>query len=309
MTLDHWDGIARFAALDRARGGPGSHIRTFVRMNDGLSTVSQMIWASAMYVSVYNVGAAQQILDAFPTLDSVMGLAPSDLIPAFPKPLVLRTERRRPVGTPQRLATCLISAQRWAVQFAMAIHTHEVSYDEAWRSAGSVKYFGRYAQFKLMEALRLFGVFYEGPSKLYAKGAGGPRAGLALLFPEHAQEMLLGGDSPRVIDLAEALFAEGLARTNAHRGRVGAKYTPYEFQVSLCDYHACAEGRSYPGMPLDAEMEFLRNFSDSIRVRAYAARRDLFPTKCLGELNRWSGVRKELTTVYRDTGRFPGEAS
>jgi hypothetical protein len=74
-------------------------------------------------------------------------------------------------------------------------------------------------------------------------------------------------------------------------------------ETSLCDFNSMVNGRYYVGHDIDQQQEFLETCQPT-PSQYIEARKNVFPHKVLGELNGWSGVNKQLKSVYKDTGRI-----
>jgi hypothetical protein len=66
-----------------------------------------------------------------------------------------------------------------------------------------------------------------------------------------------------------------------------------EFETALCDFNSLSKGNYYVGHDIDQMAERLPEGSIF-----WAARRASLPNQCLGEIQGWSGVRKELKSLY-----------
>lgn len=283
MELNHHEGFADFCRLDKLSGGPDSHMTTIVHMAKGTLDPA---WLAGLYAAVYNVPMAWKLYDRFPTRGHAEFVHP--WLEDNWKSIVMRRERKRPVGSPTKLSECIQSYARW-----IDTPRTEGSYEELWESVDRVKYFGRYAKMKILECLYRMGETAYPQPDARAKGGWSPREGLALLYPQQETLLKYGGDRPDVLRVVEALAVD------ANRN---LKLTPYEFQVLICDYKQVAvTERQYPGRSVDSELSYHTKvgFED---LTMFAARENLFPQWALGEKRGWPGVREELGTFFVKTG-------
>lgn len=76
-------------------------------------------------------------------------------------------------------------------------------------------------------------------------------------------------------------------------------------ETSLCAYRKFYKGSRYNGFYLDRQLEEILTTMKNPKYKnldeeLLALRKELFNHKYLGELNNWSGIRKEAKTLYRD---------
>ena len=71
-----------------------------------------------------------------------------------------------------------------------------------------------------------------------------------------------------------------------------------ELETALCDFNSLTHGHYYVGHDIDAQQEHLKGLPQVY----WEARAKLIPKNFLGELNGWTGVRKELRRKYIDDG-------
>jgi len=292
--MTYWQPFADFCRLDRLAGGPDSHMATIVHLAKDLPP-EERAWWGCVYVAVYNVPQALAILKEFPTRDALHGL-PEWVAEHWPH-IVLRRERRRPVGSPKKLTACLQSAAAWIDVERMAA-TH--SYDETWAHSDKIKYFGRYAKIKVNEVHRRLGLVPHLISDLRAKDGWSPREGLALLWPEH--EAVLNST-----DKASIPHVERLATLT--QKMLAADYDVvldnYELQVFACDVKQSIVGqRQYPGRSCDSEITHHAKVAAHFPVHdaMFSVRETLFPLWALGEKQGWTGVREELGECFAKHG-------
>jgi len=300
-----WDWFASFCYWEQAVGGPDPHMAVVGHLVQD-SSQTDRLWAAGCYIGVYNVPTALELMRRLnPYIIAGSLVTTEDWVWENWKGLAFRRERRAVRSVP-KLARFLHEYARW-----MLGCTHEhwwdatwgsatERYEYAWNSCQRVAGLGRYVALKLLEFLRRY---LQAPIELpdlRPKGGWSPRAGLALLYPEDA-EKLNGDDRPAHLTLANAR-AEAAWKELAERDII---VTRYNLQVLLCDFKQCYIGqRQFPGRSQDSELEYEAKIAPywgsdgSMRQ----ARRELFPSRALGELNGWTHVRKELGHVLRDFG-------
>ncbi len=297
--IDHWASFAEFARFDRLAGGPDSHMATWVEMTADLPA-EHRAWAAGLYASVYNVPMAELLLREFPTPIATAEQA-LQWLDANWKGVILRRERRRPVGSPKKLAACLAGYAAWA-------HTtlprfSAMSYDQLWESLSAVPYIGRYSGMKLLECLRKMGLVSAIIPDLRAAGGWSPREGLALLLPDDAALLVSGGDGAAVASYIHRK-AEQVRREVAARYEV--VLDEFEFEVFICDYkQAAVTRRQYPGRSLDSELGHrakLTAYWGDLPTAMFTARRKLFPWWALGEQAGWGAAREDLGPTLVDYG-------
>jgi hypothetical protein len=115
----------------------------------------------------------------------------------------------------------------------------------------------------------------------------GPTAGIALLTGRPLERV--HGDVP----LHQAVFAETV--------ELGVPWTGMEEMESvLCNYLSLRKGRYYCGRDIDRQIPMMQGLGPEW----WEARRKFFPAECLGELNGWSGIRKELMGTFDPEKRW-----
>lgn len=78
-----------------------------------------------------------------------------------------------------------------------------------------------------------------------------------------------------------------------------------EVETSLCAYRKFYKGSRYNGYYLDRMLEEIHIMESSYPEVAHEVlniRESCFDHKYLGEINGWTGIRKKMKRVYRDTG-------
>lgn len=293
-----------FCRYEKAAGGPDSHMATVGAMCAGLPA-EQVAWRAGVYIAVYNVPTAEYIWDMRDRTEVLA--APGEALEGWLAarwPHIGFRRERKAVRSPAKLARCLRSYAEWVEDLPdrpwMQPGDPVANYELAWQDAASIYGFGRYVNLKLLEFYtRYLAAPIELPD-LRAEGGWSPREALALLYPNHAAD-LMGPDTPHNVALANRL-AE-VVRHNLWGS--GLEVSRYEVQVLLCDYkQAYAGQRQYPGRSLDSELEYMEKLPSQQQAdsQMWSARDRAFPRVALGERQGWRGVRKELGKVLRRHG-------
>lgn len=307
-----------FCVLDKRTGGPDSHMKTVAEQCRADHASGRRIgpWYAGLYVAVYNVPQAEALHTAFPTPGSVAG-KPERLerwLADHWPTVQLRRERRRPVGSPRKLAACIESYARWIMEHGGTLHRYE-SYEDAWNAADAIQFVGRYSKMKLLEVLRQMGMFDHILPDLRAQDGWSPRQGLALILPHDAYHLL---DQNNYWQDAEKIAAE--AYEGLHILYPQLHIDTYEWQVLLCDFKQVVKTqRQYPGRSTDSEFTYWNKiintpmepflYPEQNRTTMWEARRHLFPRWALAEhTHQWNGVREELGKFYNTHGEMWSDA-
>lgn len=251
----------------------------------GLS-VDAGLWLLALYVACYHL----------PVAVAAFLRSPEPRLPEAPLPC--GTERRGHRNPPALRAhledylarTVSGQAAYWATGLgAGGRQNFTLLYDRALAFHGN----GRWAAFKWVDLLLhtgVLGVPITFPS-MFLEESSGPRAGLALVFPQAA---IFGRLGPWATVL------------RSHFHQAGVPVTWDELETILCDFHSLAHGRYYVGHDIDEMLERIHRTDLPAEAldALLAARRAAFPAAYLGELGGWEGVDKERNRAYRDTGRI-----
>jgi hypothetical protein len=280
-----------FAERELESGGPDPQVRLVAT---AIQDEVHRAWMAGCFVAPYTCGAAAAIwhdLAPYETRDY------SPLVAQWLREhwegIPIRRERRA-VWKPEKLAECLESYTVWAEGELLQIlnEPYDVLYTSVLKH---VKFFGRYAAMKVLEVLHLAGVTAAGQCDIRPRGARFPRSTLAWIWPE-------AGHDPR--SSAAEQIEQAIQLSLRARALLPDGTTWFQTETLLCNFRQALAGK-YPGRSHDRELaHFLRAEAHWGRERLldafpfYELRRELFPWPCLGELNGWSGARKELETVY-----------
>lgn len=271
-------------------GGPDPHMKICGWLIKDAEAQAKFRMAGC-YVGVYNVPTAELLwnwdsLNFQRLQDNWRGIA-------------TRRERRT-VRTPSKLYRFFKEYDEWMTTALPVLFEQKAGYEAWWDSILGVTYMGRYVAFKILEFFRRYcGIDWLEMPDIRPRGGWSPRATLALFYPADA-EALNGKDSKENIKTVNAVADI----THKRLADEGQSMDLYNMEVLLCDYRQSWEGqRQYPGRSHDSELDYyekLRSYwGESYQTRMLEARQVLFPDQCLGELQGWNGVRKELGTVLR----------
>lgn len=150
---------------------------------------------------------------------------------------------------------------------------------------------GRWAAYKLAEMLQKVADVPTFATDAGHKHSSGPRKGLNDLFEDMPQT---SDNSPAAIAILDA-YTRGLA------GYLGETDIA-RVETSLCDFHSLVKGGYYLGHDIDSMQEQLLSPRVDPGEEVWWGRDLVFPAELLGEQNSWTGVRRELKRVYKDTG-------
>jgi hypothetical protein len=179
----------------------------------------------------------------------------------------------------------------------------QLVYETAWRDVQSIWGMGRYTTIKFLEYGRRHLGFNTALPDIRPYGGWSPRLALSVLYPEH-EKIINGGNTEAEVDTVNRLAEEAKNRL-LYEYKVDCSY--FELQVCLCEYkQSYFARRQFPGRTHDAEMQYESRAAKywGRCFPMYAARHQIFPHQCLGEVRGWEqkGVRKELGTTIRDHG-------
>lgn len=250
-------------------------------------TANEALWLTNLYVAYYHLPSALIAYRMQPN--------PALALPEEALTLPCGTERRGH-RSPKALKLHLDSYRRatyprqtgyWCEGFTL---DRTRNFHIVYRKASQLRGNGRWAAFKLADLyLHALEMPLDFPS-MFLEESSGPRAGLALLYPEAAAGRL----TPWAILLRNEFAASGVP------------VSWDRLETILCDFHSLAAGRYYVGHDID-EMQ-ARLFAADLTVTELEllleARRASFPAAYLGELGGWRGVDKERNRAYRDTGQI-----
>jgi hypothetical protein len=218
--------------------------------------------------------------------------------------IVTRVERRT-VRRPEWMAEFLRGYSVFARDLPVVCwETTEpgLLYEQIWNRALYVPRLGRYVAIKLLEYLRLLGVNATA-TNLRAEGGWSPRATLALLYPDDAEQLTCAKTAEELV-LVHQRAAETEARL---AGGYGLNVPLFQMEVLLCEYRQSIEGRrQYPGRSLDSELGYAHKraalTAHTPTSKLPEVRAQLFPAQHLGELQGWAGPRPQCARALADHG-------
>lgn len=297
----HWQFFREFAAAEKALGGPDPQLPTVAKMSEGVKP-TDLVWRAGCYIGFYNVPAAEVVWQnwtAQNVRDNPFGFR--DWLTEHWTGLPLRRERKA-VRSPDKMMRHLVSYAEWSKDiFHRPWMGPGGRYEEAWLDATQNIYgVGRYIALKLLE---FYTRYLDAPivlPDLRPRGGWSPKEALVLFHPDHI-DRLLGSENRENLETANMLADFTRRRLTAD----GVAVSRFDVQVLLCEYkQSYVTRRQYPGRSLDSENAHTNkveaHFGQTSGI--WAARAALFPHVALGEIQGWSGVRKELGTVLRDYG-------
>lgn len=158
---------------------------------------------------------------------------------------------------------------------------------------------GRWASYKTGEILVTVLGFPSAPTDAGHAHSSGPRQGLGLFFAD-ARGRGNSIEDIRTLDRYTRHLAKALAEA-------GAPMPVEQVETVLCDFHSMSRGRYYVGRDTDELLEQITG-APWLWARARDAlmegRQRAFQRRWLGEEMGWSGIRKPLLRLYRQTGRI-----
>lgn len=297
---DHLLRLAEFCKGVELSGGTTPHVAMTVASMEQLKDPLDKLWFAGCYALTYNWPMAERVFQEWrpDTFDQDRFLSWTEEHWAG---IFLRKERKAVFRKPF-FAECAASY----LEFARGVAPHvglldlEMNYLEAFKFfTGSVKYMGRYIAIRWLEVMRRTFCSEWRMTDVRSDGGEHPRKALALLYPEDAAA-LLGGNSKREVHVADLAADRCLLDLNLEHGVV---LDYYELQSLLCEYKQEVLGRKqYPGKSIDTEMDYHRKIAEYWNSPSdfYRVREECFPAWSRGELNGWTGVRKELGTTVTD---------
>jgi hypothetical protein len=150
---------------------------------------------------------------------------------------------------------------------------------------------GRWAAYKTAEMLqKICDVPVEAPDAGH-RYSSGPRKGLMILEPRCPVGQT--EDDIATLDMMTAMWADLLQEPDIA-----------QVETSLCDFNSLVHGRYYLGHDIDSMQHAFLAMGDRLPKEAWEAREATFDSKFLGELNGWTGVRKDANRHYKLTGEL-----
>lgn len=299
----HRDGFVEFCRMKIAVNGPDVHMKMAGVKAEELNLHERMWWLG-VYTNLCSTPPAAAIWARWP-LERVLdeGNTLEGWLRENWAGIPVR-KNRRPVRSPAKLAWGIRSYARWIYDELQSPVLNWSGYESVWAGVDrGVKFFGRYATIKLLEAFRRYSRFpgLQAPD-IRAAGGWSPRKCLAFLYPTYGKLLVQGGSGRAALEEIHWLAAGERKRVSDALDR---DVSFYELEALLCNYRQTFSGTLYVGRTIDSELDHYRrvagHFGDDPflgKFDFFGTRRLVFPKECLGELNGWEGVRKPLFYTY-----------
>jgi hypothetical protein len=168
----------------------------------------------------------------------------------------------------------------------------------------SVRHNGRWAAYKTGEILATVHKYPLKPTDAGHDFSSGPRKGLVDCYPESAA---ITGFKPDAVNALDKLTHDLQEFLNLN---VGSHVPIEQVETVLCDWHSLLKGGYYVGHDIDVMLEQANKaVSTGVLIdidydELMFAREQEFAHCWLGEYNNWNGIRKDLKTLYRDSGEL-----
>jgi hypothetical protein len=314
--------FTQFGAAKDVIGEPTPHMRVVDYMCRDVSD-AEASWRAGCYLTAYSVLTGEGIWNSWSW----------ERIRAEPKAFLpwleanwagVHTRKpRRCVRTPRQFNESLLSWADWAAtelprlteksatyyDKAYAARAgdeaeqhlvRQAEYDEWWKSANDIRYYGRYIAIRVLELMRRRGKTKAELYDIRAVGAHSPIRCLMLLRPDRVDELMTG--NPRVVDSIAREVKEELRLA-------GIDMSFFIFATLLCEYRSGYEGGGdYAGNQHDEELEYsLSRYADywaatGLKSQLYEARAAIDPHSCLGEIEGWNKRRLDVAGWMRQRG-------
>lgn len=293
--------FVEFCQAELASGGPDPQVTLVGRAvaeRDDLAPAEKAVYCG-LFVVPYTIGSGAVLwhLRASGATDWASYLIEHK--DGFP----MRRERRAVWGDDRR--KLMESVVSW-IDFCYQVLPDAANgtYDDLYASIGKhVKYFGRYATMKVIETMFQAGLRVPPQSSIVANGAKYPRKMLAMLFPEHAEQMNSKSNDASTVELANTLAASSSSW-------IGQVVSWFQLETLLCNARQAHDGK-YAGRSHDRELAHWRRANGYFREHEldlrsvfpfYRLRRETMPNEYLGELGnpQWWEARKDLEVAQKE---------
>ena len=210
-------------------------------------------------------------------------------------------ERRMGAGSPRRMSLCIRSVDEWVegadrrLSSLASTLSGRALWNAVWADADRIKYVGRYMLIRLCKAI-CQGYLGKGSAEtVWPKQGWGVRSALGAVFPPYAAA--LKPENEQAFTLTERLSAE-YVNDLALEGVTIDLSTMAEL---LCGFRQGLGGRNYVGKQLDDRLPGILNAQAyGVDVAPlFKARRELFHSQALGELQGWDGERWKLRSLMQ----------
>lgn len=165
-------------------------------------------------------------------------------------------------------------------------------------------YFGRFASFLFLETISWLNDYEPLNSNIVWKNGDTATSGLMDLFGKEKSADIFDKSGRLTIpaETLDAMFESVRWEIEKNGGKSNTTYV----ETSLCAYRKLYKGTRYNGYYLDRMLEEIikmrEDFPDISR-ELFQIRSDCFSSDQLGEMNGWSGIRKEEKKRYLKTGK------
>jgi hypothetical protein len=246
------------------------------------------LWRTLLYVTWYHIGSAAHVWRKYPTpraltVEDVRGLATG-------------TERRGFRGNALaavHVNAVLAHAPGGLTQYFDQLTSAggEAGWARARQELQTIAWLGPWASYKWADLLKNVHGYPITANDIGVGGnseTAGPVPGMVRLTGLTWQECARG------IETQRRLLAESQA--------AGVPFTGLDqLETALCDFNSLCKGGYYVGHDIDQQMTQLASVPEP---GLWEARGRAFPERYLGERGGWSGVRKELKSLYAKTGKL-----
>jgi hypothetical protein len=291
------DDFVEFGRLQLESGDIDPAYPVLQRLQRGLEPEAAL-WHTLVYVAYYNLDSGLTAVEREPTWRPLRSLPLPALLAALPtgverRNLRDRTKMVRHFGSIAAMAEHYGSLAGWLTGSGKP--NSDLFGVDGWRRVRlqlELAYGnGRWASYKTAELLMKVNRWPLIAPDMGNEFSTGPRHGLELFFgpAKGNNEALIRRLDEEGLTLQRELVMRGVV--------VGIE----QVETLLCDFHAMADGRYYPGHDLDQMQAQLRPGSP-----VWAARAEVFDARWLGEVGGWNGVDRERCKVYARTGRVLG---
>ena len=190
----------------------------------------------------------------------------------------------------------------------------EESYVRIQRELRTINEVGRFASDLFLEML----VYLKGylnidisePAEIDWKNCANLASGIFNIFYE--DERANRYDRDRRLSKAEEAYLS--AKLKEIQTAIHSRYPAQNCEISMfigkiCSFRNLFKAARYGGYHHDRELEWLRHYEAAFPNKkelweeAYALRQEIFPSRFLGELNGWDGIRKERKKLWIATGK------
>jgi hypothetical protein len=246
------------------------------------------IWHTFLYLTWYNLGSAEKAFQLFPVAQIINSL---EVWPTGTERRGFRGERGTLIA--QQMINRVVSAN-WIKGFLDVFNKPFSTPEQRWTymywMIQKIPYCGTWAAYKWCDLCKnVLGAIMSAPD--IGMGGKGKNAG-----PVPGMVQLTGENW--------VICAENIQLQRQFYNRCLQQGIPFqgmeEMETALCDFNSLTHGFYYVGHDIDVQQEHLQGLPQVY----WDARKAVFPHNFLGELNGWTGCRKELKTIYSKTKRI-----